>query len=123
MPGDFCTETRGKDSKRVSWSANAKSKTRKRVAGSWKIARDFVLEQGRRECCGSAKRPNTPPKGSKYHYSSYLAGFWALKVYTILLLGPFGPGVNVDTSAKLRPWFTDPATHTRDARFSSPGGG
>ena len=30
------------------------------------------------------------PKGSKYHYSSYLAGIWAPKVYTILLLGPFG---------------------------------
>ena len=30
------------------------------------------------------------PKGSKYYYSRYLAGIWAPKVYTILLLGPFG---------------------------------
>ena len=30
------------------------------------------------------------PKGSKYHYSRSLLGVWAPKVYTILLLGPFG---------------------------------
>ena len=32
----------------------------------------------------------TIPKGSTYHYSRYLVGIWAPKVYTILLLGPFG---------------------------------
>ena len=30
------------------------------------------------------------PKGSKYHCSRSLVGVWAPKVYTILLLGPFG---------------------------------
>ena len=30
------------------------------------------------------------PKGSKYHYSSYLVAIWAPKVHTILVLGPFG---------------------------------
>ena len=30
------------------------------------------------------------PKGSKYHYSSYLVAIWALKVHTILVLGSFG---------------------------------
>ena len=34
-------------------------------------------------------RPAPMPKGSKYHYSRSL-GAWAPKVYTILLLGPFG---------------------------------
>ena len=28
--------------------------------------------------------------GSKYHYSRYIVGIWTPKVYTILLLGPFG---------------------------------
>ena len=32
------------------------------------------------------------PKGSKYHHSRYLVGIWVPKVYTILLLGPFGLG-------------------------------
>ena len=30
------------------------------------------------------------PKGSKYHYSSYLVAIWAPKIHTILALGPFG---------------------------------
>ena len=30
------------------------------------------------------------PKGSMYHYSRYLVGILAPKVYTILVLGPFG---------------------------------
>ena len=30
------------------------------------------------------------PKGSKYHHSRYLVGIWVPKVFSLLLLGPFG---------------------------------
>ena len=38
----------------------------------------------------SSERAYRVPKAPKYHYNTYLAGIWAPRVYTILLLGPFG---------------------------------
>ena len=34
------------------------------------------------------------PKGSKYHYGSYLVAIWSPKVHTIPVLGPFGLAVS-----------------------------
>ena len=51
------------------------------------------------------------PKGSKYQFCSYLAAIWAAKVYTILLLGPFGDMCNTN--------FTSSGTHTLVVPWSS----
>ena len=41
-------------------------------------------------CKGKELQQHSFPKGSKYHYSSYLAAIWAPKVHLLLVLGPFG---------------------------------
>ena len=74
---------------------------------------------GRRQVCHFSEsfyvrllgRMNTNPKGSKYHYSSYLVAIWVPKEHAILVLGPLGNGASAKN-------VEDAASNTRGARAS-----